>query len=76
MSEPAGRLDPEPAAALQGLERAFGPLQVLDVHPTAPERLPATPPPASAARPARPGLFGATPKPQPAPYPSNPEVTP
>ena len=51
-------LDPDLAAALQILAE-LGPLQVLDVHPTPPERRPA-PPPASApaaAPPPQPSLF-------------------
>ncbi len=47
-------LDSELAAALQVLEHALGPLQVLDVHPTPPER---RPPPAPAAGPDQPTLF-------------------
>jgi hypothetical protein len=51
-------LDPDLAAALQILAE-LGPLQVLDVHPTPPERRLA-PPPASApaaAPPPQPSLF-------------------
>jgi hypothetical protein len=74
MSEPRSRLDPEPAAALQDPERAFGPLQNLDVHPTPPERRSTRC--ARAGRAAQPGLLDTTPKPQADPCPSNPEVTP
>jgi hypothetical protein len=49
------RLDPELTTALQDLERAFGPLQVLDVHPTPPDRRPA--PAAATAGPDQPSLF-------------------
>jgi hypothetical protein len=59
-------LDPDLAAALQVLAE-LGPLQVLDLHPTPPERQP-TPLPASApatAAPPQPSLF----EPQPPPVP-------
>ena len=62
MSRPG--LDPELAAALQVLEHELGPLQVLDVHPTPPERRPA-PPPAPGPEPAQPSLFDPTPEPAP-----------
>ncbi len=58
------RLDPELAAAVQVLEHAFGPLQVLDVHPTPPERSTSPPVPAAAPGPAagpdQPRLFDPT----------------
>jgi hypothetical protein len=50
MSPP--ELDPDLAAALQVLAE-LGPLQVLDLHPTPPERQPAPPP----AAPPPPSLF-------------------
>jgi hypothetical protein len=60
------RLDPDLAAALQVLQRAFGPLRALDVHPTPPGRRPATPPAAAGPDPAQPGLFDPTPESEPA----------
>jgi hypothetical protein len=42
-------LDPDLAVALQVLEHALGPLQVLEVHPTPPPRRPAPPAPAAAS---------------------------
>jgi hypothetical protein len=57
-------LDPDLAAALEVLV-GLGPLQVLDVHPTPPERRPA-PPPAPGPEPAQPGLFDPTAEPAPA----------
>ncbi len=57
-------LDPDLARALEALAE-LGPLQVLDVHPTPPERRPA-PPPAPGPQPAQPSLFD----PDPAPAPS------
>jgi hypothetical protein len=57
--------DPDLAAALEALAE-LGPLQVLDVHPTPPERRPPPPPaPAAGPDPAQPGLFD--PEPAPAP---------
>ncbi len=60
---------PELAAALQVLEHAFGPLQVLDVRPTPPERSASQPVPAAAgpavAGPDQPSLFEATTQPPP-----------
>ncbi len=55
-------LDPDLAAALQVLERVFGPdpdpPQVLSVHPTPLRRRPSTPPPAPvAAGPEQPRLL-------------------
>jgi hypothetical protein len=64
MSQPTRRLDPELATALQGLERAFGPLQVLDVHPTPPQRRPV---PTPAAAEPQPSLFDPAPDPEPEP---------
>jgi hypothetical protein len=61
------RLDPELAAALQDLEHALGPLQVLEVHPSPPERRPATPPAPAAGGPGQPSLFDPTPEPAPGP---------
>jgi hypothetical protein len=54
------------AVALQVLERGFGPLQVLDVHPTPPERRPAPAPAPDAAGP-QPSLFDPAPEPELAP---------
>ena len=48
-------LDPDLAAALEVLAE-LGPLQVVDVNPTPPERRPATPP-APGPEPVQPGLF-------------------
>ncbi len=62
MSRPG--LDPELAAALQVLEHELGPLQVLDVHPTPPERRP-VPSPAPGPEPAQPSLFDPDPEPAP-----------
>ncbi len=69
MSHPG--LDPDLAAALQTLEHGLGPLQVLDVHPTPPQRRPATPPAPAAAGPDQPSLFDPTPEPEPAPSPTS-----
>lgn len=63
------RLDHDLAATVQGLERAFGPLQVLDVHPNPPEHRPATLP--AAAGPAQPSLFDPTAEPEPEPAPTH-----
>jgi len=57
-------LDPDLAAALEVLAE-LGPLEVLDVHPTPPERRP-TSPPAPGRAPAQPGLFDPQPEPPPA----------
>jgi hypothetical protein len=70
------RLDPELAAALQVLEHALGPLQVLDVHPTPPQHRPAPAPAPAAARSAQLSLFDPVSEPQPDPCPSNLEVMP
>jgi hypothetical protein len=59
--------DPELAAALQSLEYAFGPLQVLGVRPTSPQRRPASPP--GPAGPDQPSLF------EPEPEPATPPAT-
>jgi hypothetical protein len=64
--------DPELAAALEVLEHAFGPLQVLDV-PTPPGRRPAIPPAPAAPEPDQPTLFDPTP--EPAPTPTSPAIT-
>ncbi len=62
MSHPG--LDPDLAVSLEVLEHAFGPLQVLDVHPTPPERRPAPPAPAVASPdPDQPSLFDPGPEP-------------
>jgi hypothetical protein len=63
MSHPG--LDPDLARALEVLEHGLGPLQVLDVRPTPPQRRPAPPPAPAAAGPDQPSLFD--PIPQPAP---------
>jgi hypothetical protein len=42
-------LDPDLATALQVLQHALGPLQVLDVHPTPPRRPATAPVPAAAS---------------------------
>jgi hypothetical protein len=62
-------LHPDLAAALEALERGFGPLQVLEVHPRPPERRPAPPAPAA---PHQPSLFDPDPDPElePAPTPT------
>jgi hypothetical protein len=54
--------DPELAAALEVLEHAFGPLQVLEVRPIPPRR-PAIPPTPAAAGPDQPSLFDPEPEP-------------
>jgi hypothetical protein len=61
MSHPG--LDPDLAAALKVLAE-LGPLQVLDVHPTPPERRPDVSP-APGPEPAQPGLFDPPPDPAP-----------
>jgi hypothetical protein len=70
MSHPG--LDPELAAALQVLEHGFGPLQILDVHPTPPQRRPATPPAPAGAGPDQPSLFDPQPEPAPGPTSTDP----
>jgi hypothetical protein len=60
-------LDPDLAAALEVLEHGLGPLQVLDVRPTPPQRRPATPPAPAAPEPDQPTLFDPTPEPAPTP---------
>ncbi len=55
-------LDLDLAAALQVLEHGLGPLQVLDVRPTPPQRRPAMPPAPAAAGPDQPSLFDPTPE--------------
>jgi hypothetical protein len=49
-------LDPDLARALEVLEHGLGPLQVLDVRPTPPERRPAPAPAPAAAGPGQPTL--------------------
>ena len=58
MSHPG--LDPDLARALEVLEHGLGPLQVLDVRPTPPQRRPAPPPAPAAAGPDQPSLFDPT----------------
>ncbi len=64
-------LDSDLAAALQVLEHGLGPLQVLDMRPTPPQRRPATPPAPAAAGPDQPSLFDPTPD----PAPTSPAIT-
>jgi hypothetical protein len=58
-------LDADLAAALEVLERGLGPVQVLDVGPTPPQRRPAPPPAPAAAGPDQPSLFDSAPEPPP-----------